>query len=419
MNGGQTSVVLIGALDTKGSEYGFVRDRLQAAGLSTVMIDTGILEPPSLAADIGRDTVASEGGVSVAELVTGGNRNEAVQAMARGAASVVARLHDHGQVAAVMVLGGSNAGFVMSQVAAALPIGCPKVLVSTIVAGDTRPYVGTSDLIMMYPVVDIAGLNSISVPVLAKAADAVVGMLSGQALPADLTGRTSVGASMFGVTTECVSAVQRHLEDAGLEVQVFHATGTGGRTFEAMIESGVFSVVADLTTTELADELLDGVCSAGPHRLEAAGRLGIPQVISTGALDMANFGSPDSVPAQFADRLLFAHNPSVTLLRTNAEENAELGGILATKINAARGWVEVHVPARGFSQISAAGGPFHDPAADAALIDGLRDQLDPAVPLHVHDLTINDPEFAEAISTALDRALDHTKKGSTTDAISH
>ncbi len=408
---GSPAVVLVGALDTKGEEYGFVRDRLQVTGLSTLLVDTGILQAPQLAADVNRDEVAAAAGTTVAALAGAGDRNEAVQAMAEGAASIVRNLHDEGRVAAVVVLGGSNAGFVMSRVAAALPIGCPKVLVSTIVAGDTRPYVGTSDLIMLYPVVDIAGLNSISVPVLAKAADAVTGMLTGPELPAGLANRASVGCSMFGVTTTCVSAVQHHLEADGLEVQVFHATGTGGRTFEAMIAAGLFSAVADLTTTELADELLGGVCSAGPHRLEAAGRLGVPQVISTGALDMANFGPRDTVPERFDGRLLLAHNPSVTLLRTNPEENATLGTTLAEKVNAALGPVEVHLPARGFSQISVVDGPFHDPDADAALIDAFRDHVADHVDVRLHDHAINDPEFSAAINTALDRLLLQTPKG--------
>ncbi len=406
------SVVLVGALDTKHDEYGFVRDRLNAAGLATLLVDVSVLGRPGIPADIDQRTVAEAAGVDLDALVAGGNRNDAVSAMARGAARVVAALHADGNVRALIVLGGSNAGFVMSQVAPVVPIGIPKLLVSTIVAGDTRPYVGTSDLTMMYPVVDIAGLNSVSIPVLAKAADAVTGMLSGAALPAGLirlTGRQSVGCTMFGVTTACVTAVSDHLAAHDVEPQVFHATGTGGLTLEAMIASGLFDAVADLTTTELADELVGGVCSAGPHRLEAAAAYGVPQVVSVGALDMANFGPRDSVPHEFDDRLLFAHNPSVTLMRTDVAENAELGRIIAGKLNAATAFVEVHIPARGFSQISVEGAPFYDPEADRALIDSLSAGLDPRIPFHLHDLAINDPLFAEQINAAIDRALDATK----------
>lgn len=403
------AVVLVGSLDTKHEEYAFVRDRLAAAGLQTLMIDCGVLGRPGTTADVDRASVARAGGTDLSTLVGAGDRNDAVTTMGRGAAALVADLHTRGLVRGLIVLGGSNAGFVMSQVAPALPIGIPKVLASTIVAGDTRPYVGTSDLIMIYPVVDIAGLNSVSVPVLAKVADAMAGILAGAPLPPGSTDRQVVGCTMFGVTTACVTAIGEHLDANGVEAQVFHATGVGGRTFEAMISSGLFDAVADVTTTELADELVGGVCTAGPDRLEAAARHGVPQVVSVGALDMANFGPRDSVPPQFDHRLLFAHNPSVTLMRTDVAENTELGAIIARKLNGATAFVEVHVPSRGFSQISVEGAPFHDPAADHALIESLRTELDPRIPLHVHDLAINDPLFAQQVTAALDRALVHPK----------
>ncbi|MEP6796930.1 MAG: Tm-1-like ATP-binding domain-containing protein [Lapillicoccus sp.] len=402
-------VVLIGALDTKGPEYAFVRARLAAAGIASLVVDSGVLGSPSIPAEVDRATVARAGGADLAALARAADRNGAMAAMARGAATVVRRLHDDGELAAVIVLGGSNAGFVMSLVAAALPIGPPKVLVSTIVAGDTRPYVGTSDLVMFYPVVDIAGLNSVSRPVLAKAADAVIGMLSGPTVPGSDPDTATIACTMFGVTTTCVSAVQAALEAQGDEVHVFHATGTGGQTLEAMVDAGFFAAVADITTTELADELLGGVCSAGPHRLEAAARQGIPQVVSVGALDMCNFGARDTVPERFAGRLLLAHNPVVTLMRTSAEENLELGRILAEKVNASTAQVEVLVPTRGFSQISAPGGPFHNPTADAAMVEALRRHLDPRIPLHLVDAAINDESFSTEVIHALSRALTITE----------
>lgn len=405
------SVVLVGALDTKGSEYGFVRDRLAAAGIGSVLVDSGVLGAPTIAVDVRRATVAAAGGADLDALVRAGDRNEAMQSMARGAAVVTRQLYDEGKVAAVIVLGGSNAGFVMSQVAAALPIGVPKILVSTIVAGDTRPYVGTSDLTMMYPVVDIAGLNSISMPVLARAADACAGMIAGTAVPHSAAGTRAVACTMFGVTTTCVTAVQQALVGRGDEAQVFHANGTGGRTMEAMIASGFFDAVADITTTELADELLGGVCSAGPGRLTAAAANGVPQVVSLGALDMVNFGAPDSVPDHFAGRLFHAHNPAVTLMRTNADECAELGVIMAGKLNASTGPVEVLVPSKGFSQISVEGAPFHDPVADAALLESLRGTVDPRIPLRVVDAAINDQQFVDEIMKALAGAFsNHGRK---------
>jgi uncharacterized protein (UPF0261 family) len=263
---------------------------------------------------------------------------------------------------------------------------------------------------MIYPVVDIAGLNSLSAPVLARAADACAGMVLGPPVDPPDPPRPAVGCTMFGVTTPCVSTVREALVAQGCEAHVFHANGTGGRSLEAMIAAGLFAAVADLTTTELADELAGGVCSAGPGRLTAAAASGVPQVVSTGALDMVSFGARDTVPERYAGRLLHAHNPAVTLMRTDVAENAALGREMAAKLNRATAFVEVHVPARGFSQISVEGGPFHDAEADQALIAALRGHLDPAIPLHVHDAAVNDPAFALAITQALTRAL-HSPRG--------
>lgn len=402
-------VALAGAFDTKGEEYAFVRDRLALHGVGSVMIDTGVLGAPNIPVDVDRTTVASAGGVRIEQLVAAHDRNSSVQAMGRGAARLISDMSDGGIIAGVMVLGGSNAGVVMSTIAAALPIGVPKLLVSTIVAGDTRPYVGASDLTMMYPVVDIAGLNSISVPVLSRAADALAGLVTGPPVPGVRAGVETIACTMFGVTTACVTTVRESLERDGDEVHVFHATGTGGMSMEAMIRSGLFTAVADITTTELADNLVGGVCDAGATRLDAAAERGIPQVISTGALDMVNFGAPDTVPTRFRGRELYQHNSAVTLMRTDAEENSELGRRMAAKLNRARGPVEVLVPRRGFSQLSVEGGPFHDPHADAALIDALVANLDPRIPVRVHDLTINDPAFAAGVIEALGRVLGRRK----------
>ena len=404
------TVALVGALDTKAEEYGFVRDRLAGAGVDSVLVDVCVLDEPRIAADIVRETVAEAAGTTVAALAKRADRNHAMGEMARGAATVVSQLVSDGEVSGVLVLGGSNAGYVMSQVSAALPIGVPKLLVSTIVAGDTRPYVGSSDLTMMYPVVDIAGLNSVSRMILARAADACAGMVTGPALPAATATSDVVACTMFGVTTTCIQAVQQRLLDQGSEVHVFHATGVGGRGMEGMIRSGLFTAVADLTTTELVDDLVGGVCSAGPDRLTAAASCGVPQVVSTGALDMVNFGAADTVPGPFADRQLFAHNPAVTLMRTNVAENAEVGRRMASKLNAARAPVEVHVPAAGFSQISVSGAPFHDPEADAALVAALREHLAPHISLHVHDAAINDPDFSAEVGRALTRVLDQHRR---------
>lgn len=401
-------VVLAGAFDTKHGEYGYVRDRLAGHGISTLLLDTGVMGAVGVTADIDRDRVAAAAGTTIERLRQDGDRGRAVTVMAEGGSREIARLHEEGIVAGLIVLGGSNAGYVMSRLAPMLPFGMPKILVSTIVAGDTRPYVGTSDLTMMYPVVDIAGLNTLSISVLARAADACAGMLTGPpvetASPAGF-----IATSMFGVTTGCLDAVHDTMQHAGWEVHAFHATGVGGRSMEAMLRDGLFDAVADITTTELADELLGGVCSAGPDRLTAAGAQGVPQVVSVGALDMANFGARDTVPTRYAGRLLHAHNPVVTLMRTSPEECAILGRVIAHRVNAARGLSEVVIPLQGFSQISAPGGVFHDPVADMALIDAVRTELRKDIPLQLIDTEINHPAFAEQVTNALSRLLRQTK----------
>jgi uncharacterized protein (UPF0261 family) len=402
-------VALVGALDTKHEEYAFVRDRLHARGLPTLLIDVGVLAESRLAADIDRGTVAAAAGRELLALASAEDRNAAMIAMAGGASAILDRLHRTSQISAVLVLGGSNAGYVMSRLAAVLPIGFPKVLVSTVVAGDTRPYLQDSDLIMMYSVVDLAGLNVISRSVLTQAADLIVGVVAAPTAASTSMRVRSVGCSMFGVTTPCVAAISAGLRRGDVEVQSFHANGTGGRTLERLIASGTFAAVADITT-ELADELFDGVCSAGPGRLTAAARHAVPQVVSVGALDMVNFGPMASVPEQYRHRRLFGYNPAVTLMRTDPDDCARLGAEIAERLNRATAFTEVHVPVRGFSQISGPGGPFHDPRADAALIDSLRDALRPDVPLHLHDAAINDQHFADHILQALGRALD-TEKG--------
>jgi uncharacterized protein (UPF0261 family) len=400
------TVVLVGTLDTKGEEYGFLADRIRAAGAEVLLVDTGVVGPPLVAPDIGRETVAEAAGTTIAALAVENDRGAAVTAMARGAAAIVARLHQEGRLQGIAGLGGSGGAAIVSEAMQALPVGVPKLLVSTMAAGDTRPYVGTVDIALLYPVVDIAGLNRLSERILANAAAAIVGM-AGLDDPGGAGGTGDdalplVGATMFGVTTPCVTLAREWLESRGYEVLVFHATGTGGRAMEGLIKAGFIGAVLDVTTTELADELVGGVLSAGPDRLTAAGARGIPQVVSLGALDMVNFGPPDTIPARFRDRTFYRHNPSVTLMRTTAEECAQLGRILATKLDAAAGPTVVFVPRGGVSAIDVPGGPFHDPAADAALIDALTESLSPTIEVVAMDVDINDPAFATAMAERLD-----------------
>ena len=395
------TVVLLGTLDTKGEEYDFLRRRVRKEGVDALLVDTGVLGVPLAEPDISREEVAEAAGADAQELAKSGDRGAAVEAMARGAAEIVKELHAQGRLDAVLALGGSGGTAIATHAMRELPVGVPKLMVSTMASGDTRPYVGAVDVTLMYSVVDIAGLNPISERILGNAAAAAAGMAKVERPQAEAE-KPLVGATMFGVTTPSVTEARKRLEELGYEVLVFHATGTGGQAMEALIRSGFITASLDVTTTELADELVGGVLSAGRERLEAAGELGIPQVVSLGALDMVNFGPFETVPPQFRDRVLYKHNPTVTLMRTTPEECAELGRVIAEKLNQAQGPLTLFVPLKGVSLIATEGQVFHDPAADEALFGALRDHLDPDVDLQELDLDVNDPEFARAMADRLD-----------------
>ncbi len=396
------TVALVGTLDTKGTEYAFVRDRLHAAGVDTLVVDVGVLDEPAFAADVARAEVAAAAGADLAALAEARDRGAAVTAMAEGAAKVLARLHAEGRVDGALALGGTGGTSVAARAFRELPLGVPKVVVSTAASGDTRAYVGETDLVLFPSVTDVAGVNRLSARILANAAAAVAGMVTAPPVASDDT-RPLLAASMFGVTTPCVTAARESLEAKGYEVLVFHMTGTGGRTLEGLAADGWLAGVLDATTTELADELVGGVFSAGSGRLTAAARAGVPQVVSVGALDMVNFGPRDTVPAEFADRNLYVHNPSVTLMRTTPQECAELGTRLATRLSASTAPAALFLPLKGISAIAVEGGPFHDPAADKALFDAIRGTLDQdRVELVELDLDVNDPAFAAAMVEKLD-----------------
>ena len=390
------SILLIATLDTKGSEAAFVRDIIRARGHRVLVLDAGVLTEPPFAPAIGAAEVAEAGGASLEQLRKRNDRGDALDAMARGAAAIAARLVQDGTIGGAIGLGGSCGTAIATAAMRVMPVGMPKVMVSTVASGQVGPYVGVKDVTMMYAVVDVAGLNRISRRILANAAGAVSGMIE-QATPV-AEERQLIAATMFGVTTPCVDRMRGQLEQAGYEVLVFHATGSGGRAMEGLVEAGFFAGVADVTTTELCDELVGGVLSAGPDRLEAAGRMGIPQVVSCGALDMVNFWALDTVPEQFRSRRLHVHNPNVTLMRTTAEECARLGEIIISKLNAAKGQPVLLLPLHGVSALDMAGQSFHDPQADAALFDALRRGAGPGVTIVELDQHINDPGFADALA---------------------
>ncbi len=389
------SVLLVGTLDTKGEELQFVREILHRGGLSTLVLDAGVMGPPTFAPDITRERVFAAAGTRLEEVRRAADRGRAVEAASRGAALVA--LQHAAEVQGILALGGSAGTTIGTAVMRAFPFGVPKLMVSTLASGQVRPYVGVRDILMFHSVVDISGLNRITRAVLANAAHAIIGMIKGQPnrIP-DTDGKPTIAATMFGVTTRCVDASRKLLEASGNEVLVFHATGTGGLTMESFVRDGLIQGVLDLTTTELADELVGGILSAGRERLTAAGLRGVPQVISLGALDMVNFGPPQTVPEHFVDRQFYRHNPNVTLMRTTPEENDELGKEIALKASASRGPTAVLIPLKGVSALDAEGQPFWHPQADAALFQSLRNWMSPQVRLLELDLHINDPLFAQS-----------------------
>ena len=399
------SVYLLATLDTKGREAGFVRDRLRELGVAVVLVDVGSAGEPSLPADISRDQIFAAAGAA-----PGGHfpdRGTAVATAAAGARALLVHEFAAGRVSGVLGLGGSAGTTIATAAMRALPLGVPKVMVCTLASGQVRPWVGDKDLFMLNSVVDLVGLNHISRPVLDQAARAMAGLVSFPTAAPPTTGpgttpadRPLIAATMFGVTTPCVAAARQILEDAGYEVLVFHATGNGGQAMETLIADGLVAGVLDITTTELADELVGGILSAGPDRLTAAGRRGIPQVISVGALDMVNFGPLDTVPVRFRERHFHRHNPTVTLMRTTPEENRQLGREMGSKAAAARGPTCILLPRRGISAIDKDGQPFEDREARASLFAGLRETAG-SVPIEELDCHINDPEFAQAAAARL------------------
>lgn len=399
-------VILLGTLDTKGREFKYIKELIESTGAGTLTINAGVKGSAYFPPDVTNEQVAAGGGMPLSELLAKDDRGLAMETMTRGAAKIVSELYARGEVAGIISLGGSAGTTIGTTAMQALPVGVPKVMVSTMASGDTRPYVGVKDITMMYSVVDISGINSLSRRVLANAAFAVAGMAQGKA-PAGGQDKPLIAATMFGVTTPCVTKAKEYLEANGFEVLVFHATGTGGRAMEGLVEGGFIKGVLDITTTEWADELAGGVLSAGPRRLEAAGECGVPQVVSVGALDMVNFGPPETVPAKYKSRLFYQHNPTVTLMRTTVEECRRLGEIIAAKLNMAKGPVTLFLPLAGVSLIDVAGKPFYGPDEDAALFAALREKIDRSkVELVEMDTDINDERFSLAMAKKMQALLE-------------
>ena len=394
------TIAVFGALDTKGHELAFLKEQIEQRGHQTRVVDVGVLGEPAFAPSVTRAEVAAAGGANLATLVAEADRGRAVMAMAEGARAIAVRLHERGELDAIIAMGGGAGTSVGTAAMRALPLGIPKVMVSTLASGDVRGFVGVKDITMIPAIVDVSGLNRISRGVFARAAAAVCGMVEAR-VPEGDDDKPTIVASMFGNTTKCVEAARAIVEREGFEVLVFHAVGSGGQTMESLIETGEIAGVLDVTLTEWADELVGGVMSAGPTRLDAAARTGTPAVIAPGCLDIVNFWEPHTLPEKYRGRRIYQHNAKQTLVRTDPDENAQLGRIIASKLNRSIGPVAVYLPLGGRSVISAPGGPYHWPEADAALFDSLRTHLRKDIPLHELNLHINDAAFAQAMAEGL------------------
>lgn len=404
------TVVIVGALDTKGKEFAFIKDLIQKQGLSTLVLDVGVLGDPAFPPDISREKVAEAGGGNLDYFASGEHKDEAMKTMATGLEAVVLDLHEQGKLDGIFSMGGTGGTSVATRAMRALPIGVPKVIVSTVGGGDVSAYAGTKDIIFIPSIVDVAGINRISSTIYANAAGAIAGMVKMER-PEAVDERPLVTASMFGNTTKCVDHAREILEANGFEVLVFHATGNGGRTMESLNLDGYIAGSMDITMTELADEVCGGVFSAGPERGMAASKAGIPALLVPGCVDMANFWGIDTVPEKYRDRQLYEWNPTVTLMRTNVEENIRIGEMIAAAANASTAPVAVLLPLKGVSMLDSPGGEFWDPQADRACFEAIKSNLKPGVPVFELDLNINDPEFAQTIAENLLGMLKKVQKG--------
>ncbi len=400
------TVVILGSMDTKGEEFAYVKRLIEGHGINTLVVDCGVLGEPKLKPDVAHEELAKAGGKSIAQLLEKKDRGEAMDVMSKGAAVVVGRLYKEGKLDGIIGMGGSGGTAVATAGMRALPVGVPKVMVSTVASGDVEPYVSTRDITMIPSVVDVAGLNPISREIFANAAGAIAGMVKTEAEKAGVE-KPLIAATMFGNTTPCVDRARQKMEEAGYEVLVFHCTGTGGRTMEDLINDGFIAGVLDITTTEWADELVGGVFSAGSTRLDAAARAGIPQVIAPGCVDMVNFGAMDTVPEKFKDRKFYQWNPNVTLMRTTPEENAEMGRIFANKANVSKGPVVFMLPLKGVSMLDLEGQPFYWPEANQAVFDAIKQNVRRDIPVIEMDVEINDDSFADRAAQELLKMLNH------------
>src|SRR5215207_2744812 len=394
-------IALIGTLDTKGEEIAYVRDRLRALGARPLVIDTGILgEPDGCEPDIPHAEVAAAAGDDLASVREAGSRGAAVERMLAGVRTVCLRLYAEGRLDGALCLGGAEGGLMGAGAMHALPVGVPTLIVTPSASGrrEFAPFMGETDTMVMHSVVDILGLHPISRAIFDNAAAAIAGMArDGGGAVGDLGERT-VGVTMLGQTTPGVMVLRERLLEAGHAPVIFHANGVGGPAMEKLADAGALAGVIDYTLSELANSLMDGVHATGPDRLRVAGRRGLPQVVVPGCVDFFNQGPRDELPERYRTRKSYFHNPVATLVRLSSDEGAELGRMVAERLNEATGPIRVVVPARGFSLVDAEGGELWEPAADRAFIDALRAALRPGIPFEEVDAHVDDPGFADLVA---------------------
>jgi uncharacterized protein (UPF0261 family) len=400
-------IAIIGTLDTKGHEVGYLRDLIQARGHSTWVIDPGVLDQPAIKADFTRQEVARAGGTELSELVAAGDKGRAIQTMIDGTRAIVARLYAEGKLGGVLAVGGGQGTAIGTTAMQALPIGVPKVMVSTIASGQNvfEPYVGTSDVTLMHSVADILGVNAVTRKVFANAAAAVTAMAEAASSIKESDG-TVLGATMLGLTTPCILHAKVLLETQGYELVAFHPNGTGGRSMERLIDEGLIKGVLDISTQELTGHICHGLFDAGPDRMTAAGRKGIPQIVAPGGTDYVVLGPLSSLTDEQHSRPLIIHNPNITLVRTAKSEMAQVGHLMASHLNESHGPAAVLIPLRGFSYSDRPGHAFYDPESNAALIGALEENLKPSVDLLKIDAHINEQEFARAAATKMQELME-------------
>ncbi|MBW2427439.1 MAG: Tm-1-like ATP-binding domain-containing protein [Deltaproteobacteria bacterium] len=389
------TIAVIGALDTKSDEFMFVKKDIEKRGHAALVINVGIVQDPGFKPDISADQVARAGGSDLVSLRERSDRGLAIDTMAKGIAKLIVDLHTDDRIQAVISMGGSAGTEIGTAAMRALPLGVPKVMVSTLASGDTKPYVGTRDIVMVPSIVDVAGINRISVQAYANAVGAVIGMVETPA-PA-IEEKPLLAASMFGNTTPVVNRCRSILEENGYEVLIFHQTGTP-EILESLVADGYITGVLDITTTEWADQIAGGVLPGGLNRYDVVSQKGIPQIVAPGCIDMANFWARETVPKQYDNRRFFQWAPNVTLMRTTPEENATIGRILAEKANQSSGPVAFFLPLKGVSMLDAPEKEFWWPEANRALFDAIKDNLKPEIPVYEMDCNINDNEFADAMA---------------------